>query len=228
MFGMSVTEIGIILVLALLLLGPDELPKLAKTVGKAMRELRKTTDDLKSTFEQEMVRFDDEPSVTPLLVPPPLDPGGAKTSGALDQLRDPAGASAALQTIAQPQPSDPGAARAAARLAAAGTQTGAKTGAQTGATTEPVSSAFWSESKAPASEVGSLAAVVVPGSADAPLASVAAPASTPLSDTAAGASATASAHALADSTAAPRAAAPAPRAPPSDTVPREKKPGPAA
>jgi sec-independent protein translocase protein TatB len=226
MFGMSATEIGIILVLALLLLGPDELPKLAKTVGKAMRELRKTTDDLKSTFEQEMVRFDEEAPATPLLVPPPLDPDRAQARGALDQLRDPAASSAAAQTIVQP--SDPGAARAAARLAAAGAQTGVQTGVQAGASTEPDSSAFWSESKGPASEASPLAAAVVPGGADAPLANVAATASTPLSDTAAGASATASAHALADSTAAPRAAAPSPRPPPSDTVPREKKPGPAA
>src|ERR1700686_1467238 len=222
MFGMSATEIGIILVLALLLLGPDELPKLAKTVGKALRELRKTTDDLKSTFEQEMVRFDEEAPGTPLLVPPPLDPDRAQARGALDQLRDPAASSAAAQTIVQP--SDPGAARAAARLAAAGVQAGA----QTGASTEPVSSAFWSESNGPASEASPFAAVAGPSSVDAPLASVAAPASTPRPDTAAAASAPASAHALADSTAAPRASAPSPRPPPSDTVPREKKPGPAA
>ncbi len=56
MFGLSMTEVVIILGLALLLLGPDQLPSIAKTLGKGMREIRKATDDLKSTFDQEMVR----------------------------------------------------------------------------------------------------------------------------------------------------------------------------
>src|SRR5215470_10724469 len=64
MFGLSMTEVVIILGLALLLLGPDQLPSIAKTLGKGMREIRKATDDLKSTFEQEMVRLD-EPEQQP-------------------------------------------------------------------------------------------------------------------------------------------------------------------
>ena len=54
--GLSMTEIIIILGLALLLLGPDQLPSLAKSLGKGLRELRKATDDLKGQFEQEMPR----------------------------------------------------------------------------------------------------------------------------------------------------------------------------
>ncbi|HEX9577771.1 MAG TPA: twin-arginine translocase TatA/TatE family subunit, partial [Myxococcales bacterium] len=45
MFGLSMTEVVIILGLALLLLGPDQLPSIAKTLGKGMREIRKATDD---------------------------------------------------------------------------------------------------------------------------------------------------------------------------------------
>jgi TatA/E family protein of Tat protein translocase len=59
MLGLSMTEVIIILGLALILLGPDQLPSIAKSIGKGMREIRKATDDLKSTFEQEMVRMDD-------------------------------------------------------------------------------------------------------------------------------------------------------------------------
>ena len=40
MFGMSGTEMIIILVLALLLLGPEKLPEMAKLFGKGMREFR--------------------------------------------------------------------------------------------------------------------------------------------------------------------------------------------
>jgi sec-independent protein translocase protein TatB len=116
---MSFTEIAIILVLALVLLGPDELPKVAKAVGKGLRELRRTTDDLKSTFEQEMVKLDEDRPVAPTLVPPAANAvyeAGQGTSGALDQLKDPGGARAAARAAA----ADPGAARAAARFRAAG------------------------------------------------------------------------------------------------------------
>jgi sec-independent protein translocase protein TatB len=117
---MSFTEIAIILVLALVLLGPDELPKVAKAVGKGLRELRRTTDDLKSTFEQEMVKLEDDRPAAPTLVPPTATAAyeaGQGTSGALDQLKDPGAARAAARAAAA---ADPGAARAAARFHAAG------------------------------------------------------------------------------------------------------------
>ena len=53
MFGMSGTEMIIILVLALLLLGPEKLPEMAKLFGKGMREFQKATDDIKNTVEGE-------------------------------------------------------------------------------------------------------------------------------------------------------------------------------
>src|SRR6266849_3073510 len=102
MFGLSMTEVVIILGLALLLLGPDQLPSIAKTLGKGMREIRKATDDLKSTFDQEMVRLD-EPEPQRMLQP----------------VSDPAAAKAAARAAAS-TPADPAAARAAARRAAAG------------------------------------------------------------------------------------------------------------
>lgn len=84
MLGLSMTELVIILGLALLLLGPDQLPSLAKSLGKGLRELRKATDDIKSTFEQEMAHVDlEEP---PKMVaaapqpPPPTDPGEARAA----------------------------------------------------------------------------------------------------------------------------------------------------
>ena len=61
MLGMSMTEIVIILALALLLLGPDQLPSLARSLGKGLRELRKATDDIKTTFEAEMAAVEREP-----------------------------------------------------------------------------------------------------------------------------------------------------------------------
>src|SRR5712671_3018368 len=103
MFGLSMTEVVIILGLALLLLGPDQLPSIAKTLGKGMREIRKATDDLKSTFEQEMVRID-EPEQQRMLQPVSTDPAAAKANA----------------RSAPAAPADPASARAAARRAAAG------------------------------------------------------------------------------------------------------------
>lgn len=54
MFGMSMTEIVIIAILALVLLGPDRLPEAAKTIGKTVRDLKKATDGLKDQIETEL------------------------------------------------------------------------------------------------------------------------------------------------------------------------------
>jgi len=115
MFGLSMTEVVIILGLALLLLGPDQLPSIAKTLGKGMREIRKATDDLKSTFDQEMVRLD-EPEPQRMLQP----------------VSDPAAAKAAARAGAS-TPADPASARAAARRAAAGPEAAAVAPAATDA-----------------------------------------------------------------------------------------------
>jgi sec-independent protein translocase protein TatB len=60
MFGMSFVELSVVLVLALLLLGPDQLPGVARTLGKSLRELRRASDDLKQTFEHEMTKLEAE------------------------------------------------------------------------------------------------------------------------------------------------------------------------
>lgn len=66
MFGMSGTELIIILVLALLLLGPDKLPEVAKMLGKGMRDFQRATDDIKSTVESEFNKMADiEPAPKP-------------------------------------------------------------------------------------------------------------------------------------------------------------------
>jgi sec-independent protein translocase protein TatB len=79
-FGLSFTEVVIIAILALVLLGPDQLPGAARTAGKWMREFRRATEDLKDQIETE-INFDDRkprPSLVPPVpatqVPPPAAP----------------------------------------------------------------------------------------------------------------------------------------------------------
>lgn len=60
MFGIGTGEILIVLVIALLLLGPKEIPKIARTIGRGMRELERAKDELKHTIEFEAERDDDD------------------------------------------------------------------------------------------------------------------------------------------------------------------------
>ena len=51
MFGMGMPEILLILALALIVIGPKKLPDIAKAMGRAMREFKKATTELKETME---------------------------------------------------------------------------------------------------------------------------------------------------------------------------------
>jgi TatA/E family protein of Tat protein translocase len=44
----------VIFFVALILFGPKKLPELGKTIGKALTEFRRASNDLKATFEREM------------------------------------------------------------------------------------------------------------------------------------------------------------------------------
>ncbi len=53
MFGLGTAELLIILFIALVVLGPKELPKVARTLGRGIRELQRAKDDLKKNIEFE-------------------------------------------------------------------------------------------------------------------------------------------------------------------------------
>lgn len=58
---LSPADTAIVFVLALLLFGPDQLPKIARQLGEAMRHIQNTTH----TFMQEMERAADTSEVPP-------------------------------------------------------------------------------------------------------------------------------------------------------------------
>jgi len=60
-------EIVAIFILALLLFGPKELPKIGKTIGKAMTEFRRAQSELKATFDREMVNLERESGIKELI-----------------------------------------------------------------------------------------------------------------------------------------------------------------
>lgn len=50
MFGIGTGELLVLLVLALLVLGPERMPRLARDIGKTVGDLRRTSDDLRHEF----------------------------------------------------------------------------------------------------------------------------------------------------------------------------------
>ncbi len=54
MFGIGGTELFIIIVLVLVLFGPDKLPAMGRTVGQFIREFKRAQDTMESVIRAEM------------------------------------------------------------------------------------------------------------------------------------------------------------------------------
>ena len=91
MFGsIGGTELLLILVIALLVFGPRKLPDLGRTVGKAMAEFRRASNDFKSTLEREIRT--DESDIR------------AETKGLAKEIREAADLSAPTDPKPEPSP----------------------------------------------------------------------------------------------------------------------------
>ena len=58
MFGMGGTEILVILVIAMIFLGPEKLPEAAAKISKGIRDIRKQQRELTQTIENDTQRED--------------------------------------------------------------------------------------------------------------------------------------------------------------------------
>ncbi|GAB6176064.1 hypothetical protein JCM16814_09550 [Desulfobaculum senezii] len=58
MFGIGSTELLLILGIALLVIGPKKLPQMARSLGKAMGEFKRVSNDVKRTIDAEVDRVE--------------------------------------------------------------------------------------------------------------------------------------------------------------------------
>jgi sec-independent protein translocase protein TatA len=72
MFGsLGLPELLLIFAVALIVFGPKKLPEIGRTLGKALGEFKKATDDLKNTIERE-VRIEETKTInTPVIASTP-------------------------------------------------------------------------------------------------------------------------------------------------------------
>jgi sec-independent protein translocase protein TatB len=59
-FNIGPGELALILVAALIVLGPKRLPELARQLGKFMRDFRRQTDDVRNMVEREFFKMDQD------------------------------------------------------------------------------------------------------------------------------------------------------------------------
>lgn len=90
MFGMGMPEILLILAIALIVIGPKKLPDLAKSIGRAMGEFKRASQELKDSFDIDPGLKDVKNVFSDTGTGGQRKPTGDGTSGSTDTEEDPA------------------------------------------------------------------------------------------------------------------------------------------
>ncbi len=93
MFGLGMPEILMILAIALIVIGPKKLPEVAKTLGRAMGEFKRSAQDLKRSIDLESTVQDVPPpskSIRETIKDANKDSEAPKDKGTLSSASEPA------------------------------------------------------------------------------------------------------------------------------------------
>jgi sec-independent protein translocase protein TatB len=98
MFGIGMTELVVIMVVALIVFGPTRLPELARSLGRAMGEFRRASTDIRQTFNEAVHEPKPAPAPAPPtpVIAPPESPARADAAAPTEEAmasanRDPSG-----------------------------------------------------------------------------------------------------------------------------------------
>lgn len=94
MFGISSTELMIIVIFGFLLFGPDKLPQIGRTLGRALRQFRETQEKMTSVVQSEVI----DPMTAAAAAPvKPKKSGSSSTSPTAEDDSD-------LDSVGEPTP----------------------------------------------------------------------------------------------------------------------------